>query len=69
MAAKTEWAIDPGHSEVQFKVKHLAIANVSGTFKTFNSSAIADGGSFDNAAIHFVKNTNSLDTNNSERET
>jgi polyisoprenoid-binding protein YceI len=28
---KTNWAIDRNHSEVQFKVKHLAISNVSGT--------------------------------------
>ena len=68
MAAKTTWVIDPGHSEVQFKVKHLAIANVSGTFKAFNGNAVSDGDSFDNAAIHFVLDTSSLDTNNSERD-
>jgi polyisoprenoid-binding protein YceI len=30
--ATTTWTIDPSHSEVGFKVKHLMITNVKGTF-------------------------------------
>ena len=35
---KTKWGIDPAHSEIGFKVKHLMIANVRGTFKEFDAS-------------------------------
>ncbi|MGZ5244204.1 MAG: YceI family protein, partial [Bacteroidia bacterium] len=34
--AKTFWKIDPTHSEIQFKVKHLMITTVTGYFKTFD---------------------------------
>jgi len=30
----TKWVIDPMHSEVQFKVKHLVISTVTGFFKS-----------------------------------
>jgi polyisoprenoid-binding protein YceI len=30
---KTKWKLDPIHSEVAFKVKHMMITNVSGSFK------------------------------------
>ena len=32
----TKWKIDPTHSEIQFKVKHLMISTVTGYFKTFD---------------------------------
>jgi polyisoprenoid-binding protein YceI len=31
-----KWTIDPAHSEVQFKVKHLMITTVTGYFREFN---------------------------------
>ena len=30
------WKIDPAHSEIQFKVKHLMVTNVTGYFKKFD---------------------------------
>ena len=33
--AKTKWLLDLMHSELQFKIKHLMISNVSGAFKNF----------------------------------
>jgi polyisoprenoid-binding protein YceI len=32
-AVATKWGIDPTHTEVQFKVKHLVISTVTGFFK------------------------------------
>ncbi len=65
---KTKWIIDPHHSQVQFKVKHLAISNVSGTFKIFEGSVQSEGEDFDNATIHFEMDANSMDTNHAERD-
>ncbi|MEP6928183.1 MAG: YceI family protein, partial [Ginsengibacter sp.] len=28
-----KWLIDPAHSEVHFKIKHLVISTVTGSFK------------------------------------
>jgi polyisoprenoid-binding protein YceI len=33
--ANTKWVLDPIHSELAFKIKHLMITNVSGSFKNF----------------------------------
>lgn len=64
----TTWAIDPMHSEVLFKVKHLVISTVTGSFKTFTGTAITDGENFDNAAIQFSLDVNSIDTRQESRE-
>jgi polyisoprenoid-binding protein YceI len=66
--AKTIWSIDPGHSKIQFKVKHLAIANVVGTFNVFSGSIASENSTFDEAEVGFELNTESIDTNNVERD-
>lgn len=65
---KSTWTIDPGHSEIQFKVRHLAIANVTGTFKIFSGSVECSSEGFDNASVEFEIDSASIDTNNSERD-
>lgn len=69
MIEKAKWKIDPNHSEVQFKVKHLMISNVSGTFKVFNGDVESENDDFNNAKITFEIDTNSIDTNQAERDT
>ena len=64
----TKWAVDPMHSEVQFKVKHLVISTVTGAFKTFSGEAITAGNDFENAAISFSLDVNSVDTNQAQRD-
>ncbi|HEY0670489.1 MAG TPA: YceI family protein, partial [Sphingobacteriaceae bacterium] len=64
----TKWVVDPMHSEVQFKVKHLVISTVTGAFKTFSGEAITAGNDFENATIHFTLDVNSVDTNQEQRD-
>jgi polyisoprenoid-binding protein YceI len=68
METKVNWAIDPGHSEIQFKVKHLAIANVTGTFKTFSGHVSCKGDLFAGATVSFQMDAATIDTNNTERD-
>jgi polyisoprenoid-binding protein YceI len=68
MATITKWVIDPMHSEVQFKVKHLVISTVSGFFKSFEGTLETDGDDFENANIYFALNIDSIDTNQSQRD-
>jgi len=66
---KTTWTIDPAHSELVFKVKHLMISNVTGRFKNFTVSAETDGDDFINAkGIKLVAEVNSIDTHNEQRD-
>jgi polyisoprenoid-binding protein YceI len=64
----TKWVIDPNHSEIQFKVKHLMITTVTGYFREFSASAESVGEDFSNATIAFEAKTASIDTNNADRD-
>ena len=68
MTNKTTWVIDPMHSEVLFKIKHLVISTITGSFKKFEGSAIAEGTDFNNAKVNFTMDVNSIDTNQSMRD-
>jgi polyisoprenoid-binding protein YceI len=68
VATKTTWAIDPTHTEVQFKVKHLVIATVTGFFKKFSGSVESDSEDFDGASVNFSLEVNSIDTNQADRD-
>ncbi|MEQ8524336.1 YceI family protein [Gracilimonas sp.] len=63
------WNIDPTHSEIQFKVKHLVISTVTGNFKSFNGSLTTEGDSFENASVKFEADIDSITTNNADRDT
>jgi polyisoprenoid-binding protein YceI len=65
---KTKWAVDPMHSEVQFKVKHLVISTVTGTFKSFSGHLEAGEEDFDGADAEFSINVDSIDTNVADRD-
>lgn len=67
-ATTTIWGIDPTHSEVSFKVKHLVISTVTGYFKSFEGSAETDSDDFEGAKISFSADIASIDTNQSDRD-
>ena len=67
MENRTTWAIDPMHSEMLFKIKHLVISTVTGSFKKFQGTVITYGDDFNNAKVNFTIDVNSIDTNQSQR--
>jgi polyisoprenoid-binding protein YceI len=64
----TKWNIDPMHSEVQFKVKHLVISTVTGQFNRFSGSLETENGDFDGATADFQLESASVDTNVEDRD-
>jgi polyisoprenoid-binding protein YceI len=66
--AKIKWALDPTHSEVTFKVKHLMISNVSGAFNTFVVDAETEDEDFTTAKISFTADVDSITTGNEQRD-
>lgn len=64
----TKWIIDPTHSEVSFKVKHLVISTVTGYFREFEGKAEADSDDFRNATLQFSAAIDSIDTNQKDRD-
>src|SRR5690606_30744020 len=69
MEKMTKWVIDPEHSEIGFKVKHLMISSVKGTFNELEADVDTLGDDFLTAEIDFWMNPASLETNTENRNT
>ena len=65
----TKWALDPTHSELSFKIRHLMISNVSGSIKDFQVSAETRDDDFSTAQISVVGDMASVSTNQEQRDT
>jgi polyisoprenoid-binding protein YceI len=64
----TTYKIDTAHSEIQFKVKHLMITNVTGSFTKFDATLETKAPDFSDATISFEADVNSVSTNNEQRD-
>ena len=64
--ATTKWVLDPTHSEILFKVKHLMITNVKGEFRSFSGEI--DGEDFRQAQVKLTIDSSSVFTNNEDRD-
>jgi polyisoprenoid-binding protein YceI len=66
--ANQTWALDPTHSELQFKIKHLMISTVSGQFNEFKATVETEGEDFSKSKVHFEAVVDSISTNNEQRD-
>ncbi len=64
----TKWVLDPTHSEILFKVKHLMITNVKGEFRKINAELTTDGTNFNKAAVSLTIDAASVFTNEENRD-
>jgi polyisoprenoid-binding protein YceI len=66
----TKWKIDPSHSEIQFKVKHLMITTVTGYFRKFDAEVETETDDFNTTkSVKFSADIDTIDTNNEQRDT
>jgi polyisoprenoid-binding protein YceI len=63
-----QWIIDPMHSEIMFKVRHMLITNVSGTFDMYQATMLADAPDFSDMQIQFEAEVSSINTRNDHRD-
>ena len=66
--ATTKWALDPAHSELGFKIRHLMITNVTGKFDQFEADLETEGDDFATSQIQVKIATASVNTNNTQRD-
>jgi len=66
--AQTKWSFDKAHSEIGFSVTHLIISEVDGHFDNFEGNVTTNGKNFEDAKIEFTAETNSINTNNEQRD-
>jgi polyisoprenoid-binding protein YceI len=64
----TKWNLDPAHSELGFKVRHLMITNVSGQIGTFSATAESEDDQFSSARVSFSADLTSLHTGDTNRD-
>jgi polyisoprenoid-binding protein YceI len=67
-ATKTLWKIDPTHSEVGFKVRHMMISTVKGHFEGFDVSVESNSDDFSDAEISVSIDIDSINTKNEDRD-
>ena len=63
-----KWVIDPAHSEIQFKIKHLMITTVTGSFDIFEASIETTDEDFTKSSIRFSADVDSIQTGNELRD-
>jgi polyisoprenoid-binding protein YceI len=68
MTKNTKWVLDPTHSEIEFKVKHLMISSVTGKFTDFSATAETVEEDFSTAKVSFSAIIDSISTNNEQRD-
>ncbi len=66
--SEKKWSLDPAHSEIQFKVKHLVISTLTGSFDKFDGEAVTPEDTFENGQITISIDAKSINTNNSQRD-
>lgn len=65
---KTKWAIDPTHSEVGFKVKHMMLSTVTGYFNDFSATVETESDDFSDASVDVQIKVDSVHTKNEDRD-
>jgi polyisoprenoid-binding protein YceI len=64
----SKWAIDPSHSEITFKVKHLVVTTLTGKFDKFEGTADVNAEDFDGSKFSFNADIDSISTGNADRD-
>ena len=64
----TKWNLDPTHSEITFKVRHMMISNVKGSFTNFSAELEAEDDTFKNVNVKTTIQTDSVSTHNADRD-
>jgi len=66
--ATTKWSLDTMHSELGFKIKHLMISSVSGSFSKFDVQTETTADDFSDAKVTATVDVASINTNNAQRD-
>ena len=64
----TQWSIDPIHSEIAFKIRHLMITNVKGVFEKYHATIQANADTPITADVHLTIDPASINTGDTGRD-
>ncbi len=63
-----QWTLDTAHSEIEFKVKHMMISTVKGSFQDFGVTVDNASDKLDNGQVVVDIKTESINTKNEQRD-
>ena len=64
----TSWKIDPVHTAVEFKIRHLMVSWVKGVFTEVDGTVDIDPAAMEKSTVKVRIGTASIDTNNQKRD-
>ncbi|MBS1566163.1 MAG: polyisoprenoid-binding protein [Bacteroidetes bacterium] len=62
------WSVDKAHSQLNFSVTHLGIAEVGGGFRSFDSKITSSKDDFSDATVELTAEVSSINTGNDQRD-
>lgn len=65
---KVKWVLDPAHSEILFRVKHLMITNVKGEFRKFEAEVTVEDNDLSTVSALARIDATSIFTNDDSRD-
>lgn len=68
IAGAATYQLDPVHSSIQFKIRHLTVSNVTGTFNKIKGSATMEGEDPSTLKVDVTIEAASVDTGNEKRD-
>lgn len=68
MNKQFRWSIDPSHSEISFRVKHMMIAHIMGRFTVFDACIHSTEKNITTASIHLWIDPSSISTGDEKRD-
>lgn len=66
--SETKWALDNAHAKLGFTATHLMVSDVEGYFKVFKATVTAPKADFTDAVVEMSAETNSINTDNEQRD-
>ena len=68
IAGAATYQLDPVHSSIQFKIRHLTVSNVTGTFNKFKGAASIEGEDLATLKVEVTIDAASIDTGHQKRD-
>jgi polyisoprenoid-binding protein YceI len=68
IASAATWTIDPDHSNVGFKVRHLMVSNVKGSFDKYTGTIDINDKDITKSKVEVSIDTSSINTNQQKRD-
>src|SRR5260370_5434595 len=64
----TNWSVDPDHSHVGFKIRHMMVSNTNGRFRKVRGRVVLDDHHLENSQVQAVIEAASIDTDLPKRD-